>query len=124
MKNNSSFDNIADTFEKLQSLSGLLSQDKNKLLELFLDKKPELSPILSAINMSKGGISSLINASRPNSDITPKLLPLLLSTKSTTQNECEDSHGKNHTTKKGEFLSPIAKIASGDILKDIMLIIE
>lgn len=123
MKNNSSFDNIADTFEKLQSLSGL-SQDKNKLLELFLDKKPELSPILSAINMSKGGISSLISASQPNSDITSLLLPLLLSTKSTTQNECEDSHNKNHTPKKGEFLSPIAKIASGDILKEIMLIIE
>lgn len=124
MKNNPSFDNIADTFEKLQSLSGLLSQDKNKLLELFLDKKPELSPILSAINMSKGGISSLISASQPNSDITSLLLPLLLSTKSTTQKECEGPLNKNHTPKKGEFLSPIAKIASGDILKDIMLIIE
>lgn len=125
MKNkNDSFDNLTSALESLKSISSLLSGNKSDLLPLILQKNPQLAPLLSAIDLSKGGLSSLLSLSQGsnNSDLAA-MLPTLLAMKNSTSRSAEKV-GNAATTKKGEYLSPILDFASSDVLRDILLILR
>ncbi len=123
MQNNFSIDSIADTLKKAETISQLLSQDKNGLIDLVISKKPELSSVLSLVNASKGGMSSLfqnIAQNKSNVDLTSTLLPFMMSMNKT---KAADSKTSNEKMPQGHYLAPIVSFASGEILKDILLLL-
>lgn len=125
MKNrNDSFDNLTNTLESVKNISSLLSGNKSELLPLILQKNPQLAPLLSAIDLSKGGLSSLLSLSQgsKNSDLAA-MLPALLSMKNSTSKSTEKVESAA-TMKKGEYLSPILDFASSEVLRDILLILR
>lgn len=134
--NFSNIENLTKTLEKAESIGKMLGSDKEAAAKLLLEKRPDLSPILSAVNLAKGDMSDVLklflsnqsggNTSGGLSSLLPMLFGMNAKTqKATSQNANGNATGNGVTPeKKGAYLSPIAFIASGDIIKDILQILE
>lgn len=132
----SNIENLTKALEKAESIGKMLGSDKDAAAKLILEKRPDLSPILSAVNLAKGDMSDVLklflssqsggNSSGGLSSLLPMLFGMNAKTQTATSQNVKSETPTNSVTpeKKGNYLSPIAFIASGDILKDILQILE
>lgn len=134
-ENNLSIENLTQALEKMKSVGALLTNDKKELFGIIAEKKPELKRLFDLIELSKGGFAAVLPsilengfANNAENGAISSLLPLFINAKSgvKTAEKFENKNEKAAPEKlrKAAHLTPLAKIASGEILKEILIILS